>query len=86
MEGRERCRLCLMNIQGEDQKLKKDKLKKVTTKCQRCGEAVCNEHSMQTYLHCEKKWPTKGTMEFLYYAKVSIFIIISHNSWYKHEM
>ena len=55
MEGRERCRFCLMNIQGEDQKLKKDKLKKVTTKCQRCGEAVCNEHSMQTYLHCEKK-------------------------------
>ena len=29
MEGRKR--LCLMNIQVEDQKLKKDKLKKVTT-------------------------------------------------------
>ena len=29
MDGRKR--LCLMNIQVEDQKLKKDKLKKVTT-------------------------------------------------------
>ena len=29
MEGRKR--LCLMKIQVEDQKLKKDKLKKVTT-------------------------------------------------------
>ena len=40
MEGRKRCRSCLMNIQGEDQKMKKDELKKVTTQCQRCGEAV----------------------------------------------
>ena len=48
MEGRNRCRLCLMNIQGEDQKLKKIKLKNVTTRYQRCGETVCNKHSIQT--------------------------------------
>ena len=55
MRGIKRCRFCLMNIKGEDQKLKKDKLKKVTTQCQRCGEAVCNEHSIQTCLRCEKR-------------------------------
>ena len=60
-----RCRLCLMNIQGEDQKLKKEKFKKVTTQCQKCAEAVCNEHSIQTCLCCGKKWFIEGTMEFL---------------------
>ena len=55
MEGRKRCRLPLMNIQEEEQKLKKDKLRKVTTPCQRYGEAVCNEHSIQTCLRYEKK-------------------------------
>ena len=48
IEGRNRCRLCLMNIQVEVQKLKKKKLKNVTTQYQRCGEAVFNEHSIQT--------------------------------------
>ena len=57
-----RCRLCLMNIKGEDQKLKKNKLKKVTSQCQRCGEAFCNEHCIQTCLRSKKKRSTKGTI------------------------
>lgn len=44
-----------MNIQEEDQKLTERKFKEVTTQCQKCVAGVCNEHSIQTCLRCEKK-------------------------------
>ena len=47
-----RCRACLQSIQGENQKLKKDKLKKVRTTCQKCGDVFCKEHLIQTCLSC----------------------------------
>ena len=71
MKGRKRCRL----FQREVQKLKKYKLKNLTTQCQRCGETVSNGHSIQTCLHCEKCDLLKEPWSFFCYTEVSIFII-----------
>ena len=71
MEGRKRCRL----FQREVQKLKKYKLKKLTTQCQRCGETVSNEQSIQTCLRCGKCDLLKEPWNFFCYTVVSLFII-----------
>ena len=38
---RKRCSTCLDEIEGKDQKKKKDKLRKTVHRCMRCGEALC---------------------------------------------
>ena len=52
-EIRKRCRACLELIQGKDQKLKKDQMKKTKSLCQKCSENFCNEHLIQT---CQSCW------------------------------
>ena len=39
-----RCSLCMEEIQGEGMKEKKQKLTKVKTACQKCGNATCKKH------------------------------------------
>ena len=43
-EERKRCRTCLDEISGQDQKKKKDKLPKLKKRCQKCGNGLCPEH------------------------------------------
>ena len=52
-EIRKRWRACLESIQGKDQKLKKEQMKKTKSLCQKCGENFCNEHLIQT---CQSCW------------------------------
>ena len=52
-EIRKRCRACLESIQGNDQNLKKDQMKKTKSLCQMCGENFCNEHLIQS---CQSCW------------------------------
>ena len=48
---RQRCQICLNSIAGKDHQKNRDKLKKIQTRCQKCGKAVCEAHSK---LICQK--------------------------------
>lgn len=50
-ETRQWCRICIANVMGHGQKQIKDKLTKVNSRCQECGEPVCEKHSK---LICDK--------------------------------
>ena len=52
LEKRARCRKCLSECQGQDQKANKDKLKKTTTACQTCGKGYCSKHLIYTCTNC----------------------------------
>ena len=39
-----RCRQCIINCHGEDQKINKNKIKNIKTACRSCSDAFCNEH------------------------------------------
>ena len=43
--------ICLNSIAGKDHQKNRDKLKKIQTRCQKCGKAVCEAHSK---LICQK--------------------------------
>ena len=47
-----RCKICVSETHGADQKYKKDKLKKIKTACQKCGNATCNQHMMHICNTC----------------------------------
>lgn len=47
-----RCRLCINDSHGKEQKVAKDKLKKVKSTCQNCGENACRVHLMQLCQGC----------------------------------
>lgn len=53
--GPKRCRSCLNNAKGNAQKEEKDKLKKIKTCCQKCGDAQCSNHFVQICLGCLDK-------------------------------
>ena len=48
---RQRCQICLNSIAGKDHQNNRGKLKKIQTRCQKCGKAVCEAHSK---LICQK--------------------------------
>lgn len=50
-ETRQRCRICIANVLGVGHKQGKDKLTKIKSRCQECGEPVCEKHSK---LICDK--------------------------------
>ena len=43
-ENPSRCQQCIRNSHGHDQKVNENKLKKIKTACESCGDAFCNEH------------------------------------------
>ena len=53
-----RCKICLENIQGKNQKSKKNMLKKIKSACQQCGNPLCKEHVSQVCYSCLKKIKT----------------------------
>ena len=50
-----RCRQCIINCHGEDQKINKNKRKKIKTPCQSCSDAFCNEHLVFICQKCYTK-------------------------------
>ena len=50
-----RCRQCIINCHGEDQKINKNKIKKIKTACQSCSDAFCNEHLVFICQKCYTK-------------------------------
>ena len=50
-----RCRQCIINCYGEDQKINKNKIKKIKTACQSCSDAFCNEHLVFICQKCYTK-------------------------------
>ena len=52
---RRRCRVCMKECTGKDHKKKKDKLGKMATQCQRCGEACCAKHTIAVCKDCHTK-------------------------------
>ena len=54
-EIRKRCRRCLAEISGKDQKVKKDKLPKNRNRCQKCKEPICPmKHTINICNECFK--------------------------------
>ena len=52
-DKRQRCKSCLSEIVGPDQKKCKDKLPKNKTLCQKCGDACCPSHLVY---YCKNHW------------------------------
>ena len=50
-DTRQRCKICLGGITGKDHQKNRDKLNKMKSRCQMCGETVCDAHSK---LICQK--------------------------------
>ena len=48
-----RCRICIDISKGNGQKLSKDKMKKINSQCQKCGEATCKEHILWKCMSCQ---------------------------------
>ena len=42
---KQRCSICISEISGPDHKKRKDKLKKLKSCCEECGNPVCEKHS-----------------------------------------
>lgn len=51
-DQRKRCRMCMNEASGIDQKSKKDKLPKMRSTCQKCGETVCRDHTISFCKSC----------------------------------
>ena len=47
-----RCRMCMDNAKGEDQKNKKNALGRTGVQCQKCSEAVCTIHHLTVCKAC----------------------------------
>jgi len=52
-ETKQRCDICLYDISGDGQKNKKECIEKLKSRCQKCGNPVCDQHSK---LICEKHY------------------------------
>ena len=54
-ENPSRCRQCIRNSYGQDPNVTRNKLKKIKTACESCGDAFCNEHLIYVCKECYRK-------------------------------
>ena len=50
-----RCRICIETSKGNGQKASKDKMKKINSLCQKCGENICKSLVLWVCSHCNDK-------------------------------
>ena len=50
-----RCRICIDDSKGNGQKQSKDKMKKINSLCQKCGQNVCKTHVLRVCSSCNGK-------------------------------
>ena len=50
-----KCKVCLANTQGSEQKVKKDKMHDIKSACEKCGIQHCRNHLIQMCQSCTRK-------------------------------
>ena len=50
-----KCKVCLANTQGNEQKVKKDKMHNIKSACEKCGIQHCRNHLTQMCESCTRK-------------------------------